>query len=231
MKIIFEYEETHYLPIRSISVIGDFNNYDSNKGKMTKSGSKWGLEYQVKPGQHFYKFLINECIKLNDPIANLYLANPRDEELWSILIVNEEGNRFYNNCEYTIHINNYNMSSHVYEKQGYKNKKCFNTLLDKKVVTRYEFINVTGLHSVTAIWYNSHGEIFDMAESILFTPENYGNQPIIIWFSLDLQDSNRKYSDGLWTKRLLINGALILEDKFNLGRLDNYSPNSISYSI
>lgn len=231
MKIIFEYEETHYLPIRSISVIGDFNDYDTNKGKMSKSGNKWVLESQVKQGQHFYKFLINECIKLNDPIANLYLPNPRDEELWSILIVNEEGNRLYNNSEYAIHIQNYNITNNIYEKQTDINKKDFNTLLDKKVVTRFEFINVTGLHSVSAVWFNSYGELFDAAESMLFTPEGHGDQPIIIWFSLDIQDNKRIYSDGLWTIRLFIDGSFILEDKFNLGKLGIYPQNSITFSV
>lgn len=43
MKVTFEYEETQYLSIKSIAVIGDFNAFDASKGEMKKEGDKMGF--------------------------------------------------------------------------------------------------------------------------------------------------------------------------------------------
>ncbi|MDU5020195.1 MAG: hypothetical protein E6269_06570 [Clostridiales bacterium] len=40
MEVNFQYEENNYLPIKTISVIGEFNNYDHNKGVMVKDNNK-----------------------------------------------------------------------------------------------------------------------------------------------------------------------------------------------
>ena len=126
MKVKFGYEETQYLPINTISVIGAFNGFDASKGEMKKEGDKWFLECMAEPGQHFYKFLINNSITLNDPLSNLYLPDDHGE-LWSVLIINEEDVRLYNNAEYTVHIEQYNITSTIYEGQVPNNKKEFNS--------------------------------------------------------------------------------------------------------
>ena len=43
------------------------------------------------PGEYHYKFLINGEIKPNDPLPLYYPDS--NEELWSVLIINEEGKR------------------------------------------------------------------------------------------------------------------------------------------
>lgn len=222
MKITFEYEEIKYLPINSLSILGSFNDYDIEKGRMNKQGNKWVLECTVKPGQHLYKFLINGSIKLNDPAANLYLPDDNDE-LWSVLIIDEEDNRLYNNEEYTVHIEQYNITSNIYEEQVPNNKKDFNLLIDKKVVTRFKFTHVTGLHVVTAVWFTATGELFQVAENNLYTPKGEEDEPIIMWFWIDLDDSKKIYCHGLWTMKLFVDGEFILEDKFNVGRMSTYS--------
>ena len=227
MKVTFEYEESQYLPIKTISVIGAFNAFDASKGKMIKEGDKWVLECIVGLGQHFYKLLINDCIKLNDPLANLYLPDDQGE-LWSVLIINEEDVRLYNNEQYTVHIEQYNITSNIYEGQVPNNKKDFNLLIDKKVVIRFEFTNVIGLHAVTAIWFNTLGEVFEVSENHLYTPEE--DTPLIIWFWINLEDSSKTYYHGLWTMKLFIDGQFVLEDKFNIGRISTYSPIGIVQS-
>ena len=152
MNVKLEYEETQNFIIQSISVIGTFNDFDPNKGKMLKEDGKWIFQCSLLPGEYHYKFLINGEIKLNDPLANLYYPDS-NEELWSVLIINEEGKRLYNNEEYSLHIGNYNMTSNIYEEIMPINKKEFNVMLDKKVVMCFEFKEVTGLHSVTVVWF------------------------------------------------------------------------------
>ncbi|GAA0086930.1 hypothetical protein UT300007_33710 [Clostridium sp. CTA-7] len=221
MEVIFEYEENIYLPIETISVIGKFNNYDPIKGKMVKDNNKWIFKCNLKSGEHPYKFLINGELKLNDSAANIYLPDD-NEELWSIVMINENDQRMYNNTQYTTHIEKYNISSAISEKENIANKKNFNLLLDKKIVTRFQFTNVTGLHTVTAAWYTPKGELFQINENNLFAPPDE-KKPIMLWFWMDLTDNTREYSIGSWKMKLFIDGEFILEDEFHLLKNATYS--------
>ncbi|EGO87646.1 hypothetical protein G8S49_01710 [Clostridium botulinum C] len=215
MEITFRYEEKDTLVIDSLSVIGKFNNYDSNKGKMIKNNNEWTFTCDLPTGEHPYKFLINNHLKLNDPSANIYLPD-ENEELWSVIIINDEGNRLYNNIQYTVHIDKYNICSNVNEEETVVNKKSFNSLLDKKIVTRFKFTNITGLHAVTTAWYTPKGELFQITENNLFTSEGNEDKPVTLWFWMDLEDKTRKYPHGIWSMKLFIDGEFVLEDKFEL---------------
>lgn len=220
MEIDFEYEDNEYLAIDTISVVGEFNDYDPNKGQMKKENNKWSYNCELPMGEHKYKFLINGEIKLNDPTANIYFPDD-NEELWSVIIINDQGQRLYNNTQYTAHIDKYNINS-ILNEEVVANKKNFNILLDKKVVTRFEFTNVTGLHTVTVAWYTPDRNLFQITENNLFTPQGEG-KPIKMWFWMDLEDETRKYPCGAWTIKLFIDGDFILEDKFTLSETSSYS--------
>ena len=221
MEVNFQYEEQNHLPIETISVIGKFNDYDHNKGVMIKENNKWTFKCDLQTGEHPYKFLINGELKLNDPAANIYLPDD-NEELWSIVKINENDQRLYNNTEYTTHIEKYNIGSAVSEQENIVNKKVFNMALDKKIVTRFQFTNVTGLHTVTTAWYTPVGELFQVTENNLFMPPN-GKEPIMLWFWMDLEDNTRKYPFGTWTMKFFIDGEFILEDEFKLLQNSVYS--------
>ena len=45
------------------------------------------------------------------------------------------------------------------------NKKNFNLLMDKKIVVRFDFREITGLYVVTAIWYDARGRLFEVSEN------------------------------------------------------------------
>lgn len=222
MEVIFQYEENEYLLINAISVIGKFNNYNPSKGQMVKENNKWIFKCDLKSGEHPYKFLINGELKLNDSTANIYLPD-ENEELWSIVIINENDQRMYNNTQYTTHIEKYNISSTISEEENTANKKNFNIVLDKKIVTRFQFTNVTGLHAVTTVWYTPMGELFQVTENNLFAPPN-NEKPIVLWFWMDLTDTTRSYPSGTWRMKFFIDGEFILEDEFNLIKSGTYSP-------
>ncbi|NEZ47241.1 hypothetical protein FDF74_08490 [Clostridium niameyense] len=221
MKVNFEYEEKEYVPINTISVIGSFNNYDAEKGKMIKQDNKWTTSLDLPTGEHKYKFLINGSLKLNDPTANIYLPDDK-EELWSIIIINENNERMYNNIQYTVHIDKYSIGSIISEDEVDIVKKSFNSLIDKKVVTRFKFTNVTGLHAVTTAWYTPKGELFQTTENNIFTPKGE-EKPVVTWFWMNLEDHTRKHPQGMWTMKLFIDGEFILEDKFELLEGTSYS--------
>ncbi|WP_129597915.1 hypothetical protein [Anaerophilus nitritogenes] len=221
MKVNFEYEENEYFPIHSISIIGDFNNYDTNKGKMIKKNNRWYFNCNLSSGEYKYKFLINGELKLNDPTANIYVPDEH-EELWSMILINEQDQRLYNNTQYTTHIKAYHITSMVSEENIISNKKNFNILLDKKVVTRFEFSNVTGVHTVTTAWYTPTGKLFQTTENNLFNSSK-DDQPIMMWFWMDLENKTREIPYGIWAVKLFIDGAFILEDKFNVSTTSSYS--------
>lgn len=221
MKVNFEYEEKEYVAVNTVALIGSFNNYDAEKGKMVKQDNKWTISFDLPEGNHKYKFLINGQLKLNDPTANIYLPDDK-EELWSTIIINDNNQRMYNNIQYTVHIEKYNIGSIITEEENSINKKNFNVLLDKKVVTRFKFTNVTGLHAVTTAWYTPKGELFQTTENNIFTPKG-DEKPVVTWFWMDLEDHSRKHPQGMWTMKLFIDGEFILEDKFELLEGTSYS--------
>ncbi|MGG7162740.1 hypothetical protein [Clostridium ihumii] len=224
MKVIFEYVENENLKIDTISVIGSFNNYDINKGKMVKENNVWKLNYELSEGEHYYKFVINEELKLNDSTANIYLPD-ENEELWSVIIINDKDERMYNNIQYTTHIKEYNITCNVNEEEEVHNRKQFNIMSDKKVVTRFKFTNVTGLHSVTTAWYTPKGELMQTTENNLFTPKGQEDKPITMWFWMDLEDNERNYPLGNWKMKFFIDGEFILEDEFSLSKSNGYEFN------
>ncbi|AOR22629.1 hypothetical protein [Clostridium taeniosporum] len=219
MEIIFEYEEKGNLEINSVAVIGSFNNYDPAQGSMIKEGSKWIFKCDLLEGEHYYKFLINNELKLNDPSANVYLPDD-NEELWSVIIINNNNQRLYNNNQYTVHVDSYNVTCNINEEQKAVNKKIFNVLLDKKIVTRFGFTNVSGLHSVTTAWFTPKGELYQVVENNLFATKENEKDPILMWFWMDLNNSHRS-NCGLWTVKLFIDGEFVLEDQVRL--LENTS--------
>ncbi|EDS77783.1 hypothetical protein [Clostridium massiliodielmoense] len=221
MNITFQYQNTEHLNIDKISVIGDFNNFNPSKGHMIKENNVWTLNCNLPSGEHHYKFLINDSLELNDPTANIYM--PREDDiLWSLLIIDKNDNRLYNNTQYTVHIDKYNINSNVTDEDNISNKKNFNIILDKKVVTRFKFTNVTGLHEVTTAWYSPKGDLFQTTANNLFKKENDLN-PVTLWFWLDIDNMKFKNLLGNWTVKLFIDGEYILEDNFELLKGTSYS--------
>ncbi|NLI89294.1 MAG: hypothetical protein GX366_02640 [Epulopiscium sp.] len=213
MNIKLQYQESKNLNINNISVIGDFNDFNPAKGQMEKLDDIWIFEGDLPEGKYKYRFLINDELELNDPLANMYYPDD-NEKLWSVLMINEDGERLYNNKQYSVHIENYNINSTLNEREN-TNKKTFNLLLDTKVVTRFEFTDISGIHSLTTAWYSPDGELFQVSEENLFKPE--GQQyPIKTWFWMDLDSKKRTIPKGLWTIKLFLNGEFILEDKFTI---------------
>lgn len=217
--ITFEYPVTEYLAIASIEITGLPPNAAATPYKLAKSGDKWQGSFDIPPGEYRYRFLINQSISLNDPMANYYMPDEK-EQLWSVLKVNDSGQRLFNAVEYTVNISGYNITDNMYQQAQAQNKKSFVHQKDERVVTRFEFDNVTGLHTVTTVWFTPLGEVFQVLEENLFKPEEGYYDPLILWFWLSLNE-NKAYPSGSWRVKLFIDGMYILEDEFKLTRTDN----------
>lgn len=221
MVVNFRYEEDENVRIDSISVVGEFNEFNPDKGIMEKTGNVWNFDLELPFGEYKYKFLINQNLRLNDSEANLYMPDD-NEELWSLIIINEEGIRLYNNEEYSVNIDSYYMNSMVSEADDILLKKAFNTNVDEKAVVRYGFTNVTGIHTVTVAWYNPHGQLVQYTDNNLFKGEE-DKEPLFMWFWLDLKENKAKLEYGNWTIKLFINGQFILADRFSISNASSYS--------
>ncbi|WPK12120.1 hypothetical protein R6U77_00080 [Lysinibacillus louembei] len=211
MNVLLKYEESPYLPIHSLAVIGDFNDLDATKGVMQKQGNEWYFETHLISGQYRYKFLINDKLLLNDPYANMYEVDDK-EEIWSMLLINHQQERMYDSTEYTIHIHDYGLTEQVLETEQPFYKKVFSMDMDSLVVAQFEFRRVTGAHPVTIIWYAPNKEIMQVSEHLLFTEME--NEPVRMWFWLDLHQEDKQKMLGNWKIQLLIDGEYILEDTF-----------------
>ncbi|WP_410513270.1 hypothetical protein PaeBR_02025 [Paenibacillus sp. BR2-3] len=152
---------------------------------------------------------------LNDPMANLYLPNESDE-LWSTIIINDLDQRLYNNEQYTVHIESYAVSGMITPAPISNDKKGFHLSSDKMVVVRLGFTNLSGLHAVTALWFDARGVLHDAAENMLCADEGSPDKPVFIWFWLPLNDAQRDYPEGVWTIKLFLDGSYVLEDQVTI---------------
>lgn len=229
MKIKFMLRESPYLCVQSVSVLGSFNGYDKEAGAMNKVPEGWVTEVELLPGEHYYKFLINEQFMLNDPQNNVLLKHLNDE-LWSVIVINEQNERLFSNKMYPLKIESYAVTSVQTELPVAINKKTFYLGMDTKLVTRFSFTNIKGLYCISALWFDAQGQFFDYSENILFEDEFSSEQPVYLWFWLPLQEPDKVYPEGQWTLKLFVNGGYVLEDKYTLSHSTSYAPNGRIFS-
>lgn len=225
MKIKFTLQENPHLCVQNVSVLGSFNEYDEKAGMMKRVQDCWVTEVELPPGEHYYKFLINEQYKLNDPQNNALLPHLYDE-LWSVIVINEQNEQLFSNEQYSLNIESYAVTSVQTELPVAVNKKIFQLGMDNQLVTRFSFTNIKGLNCISAIWFDSHGQFFDYSENILFEDEYSPDEPVYLWFWLPLQEPDKVYAEGQWTLKLFVNGRYVLEDQYTLSRSPAYAANS-----
>jgi len=213
-----EYYDNFSLAISKVSVITEFNEKIIEERIMKKYENKWITSFSLNPGEYLYKFLINDKIRLNDPFAKVYIPN-KNGELFSYLKINKEGKQLYSSKQYYVNVNDYLLSSVVTDRI-INIKKNFNLNIDKKIVARFQFDIVTGIHTATVVWFNPKGEVFSWAEEKLFKSENCDTNPVILWFWFDL---NNEILEGKWFLKLYIDGEYLLEDSFYISRMYIYS--------
>ncbi|KNY27505.1 hypothetical protein [Pseudobacteroides cellulosolvens] len=219
MKLTLSYKEAKGMDIKKISVIGDFNNWNGSSHLMNKgTDGLWSMELELEPGTYKYRFLIDDRYTLNDPTANLYLPNDWDV-LSSVIVIDENNERMVNTSNYTVNIESFVLATDINEMQYENNIRLFFPMQDEKVVCRLEFTNVTGIHTVSVVWYTPDMNVFEMSENILWTPEGEEQTPNILWFWIDTINNNLQ--SGKWTIKLFIDGSYIYEDYFEIDMTDD----------
>lgn len=216
MSIQIRYKAPPGIAVKTVSVLASFCSYNPEKGKMHREGESWVYEAKLPAGEYYYKFLINGCLLLNDPAANCYAPrSSKEKELWSFLRVAVLGKRLFNNTQNSVTVEDYALSAMLAD-SGEMEKHKFNTKLDKKVVARFGFAGIKGVHAVTVLWCDPAGSIKEYSEQMLLPGENKAT----LWFWLDLKQPERR--EGGWTMKLYIDGMYVLEDSFRLGNAFMY---------
>lgn len=163
MKVNFNYnyDNKH----NNVRIIGSFNGYDSKNGVMQNNNNGWYYQIDLEDGIYYYKFVIDDLIRLNDPNSNQYIIDDNGE-VWSIIeIINEE---IYKGNKTIINHYNYSISNRIVESFSFLNKqKTFSLKKDSKIVIAIELYNIVGVHSITALWYQPGMEIFHIEEQVL----------------------------------------------------------------
>lgn len=221
MAIKIFYKPDNNMKIDRVSFI-QYSSKENKETPMKKDGENWIFEKPFIKGEYMYAFLINGNLMLNDPMANMYAPDDK-EKIWSVLLVDNNGKRLYNNKEYSVHIKSYLLSPFITEDKNLQLKRVYNKFSDEKVVARFTFKNVTGLHNATVAWYKPDGSLYQFSEQYLMEPEKQGEE-IDLWFWLDLKKEKSKMPSGSWLLYLFIDGAYVLEDMFTINEKSTYSP-------
>lgn len=211
MKQKLVYEEVEQLPIRSLSLVGDFNDWKKDAYFFARNEEgQWEIEVDFPAGQNLYKLVINGEMTLNDPTANLYMPHETGELMSVMLIDEESGDRLYNNEQYHVEVSAYSLNNYISERLEIV-KRSFFLDTDKKAVVGLGFRNITGIHSVTAAWYTPSGELDRFAENVLIQPED--REEAKLWFWLQLEPD---LPQGQWQLKVFIDGIFALEDTVHI---------------
>ncbi|HOM02739.1 MAG TPA: glycoside hydrolase [Acetivibrio sp.] len=213
MKFPFYYSSNGF-DIKSISIVGDFNNWDSSKNILQRYDDKtWMTEIELLSGNYKYKFLINDNIFLNDPNALIYTYDDKGNTV-SFISIGENNKRFVKAAPASLNIESYSFS--VVDKEllscESKERKCYK---DKHsgLAVKIGFTGITGLHTINAIWYSPNNEIYEIQESVLEDSEKIEDGKAEALFQININDDT---CEGEWKLQVFINGAYTLEDSFTV---------------
>lgn len=205
-----------------MSLIGSFNNYDMQKGKMELFQNEWIYTTEINEGEYLYRFVINNSLEVVDPEGGLFYADS-NAKIWSLLLVDTNDQRLHNANPSSLNIENYYIYSKLTDQHLVGNKKQFNLNYDNQVCVMFKFTNVIGIHHVSIVWMSPFKSILKIEEYPIYI--NNDSEPnetsLLSVLSFD-NDWNTFPSKG-WLARLFVNGTFILEDEFEIHSSTEYS--------
>ncbi|MGX8796851.1 hypothetical protein ACR6HW_12330 [Fusibacter sp. JL298sf-3] len=221
MAITLRYENTEYFEIKTLSVIGSFNDYDPGRGRMTLEGNEWVYTFEVGPGEHLYRFWVNDAYELVDPEAGLFSVDDADK-LWSLVLIDEQNQRLYNSEDSSVHVEQYFMYNKITNEALNGSKKIFNLMFDQEVCVKFEFTDIVGLHNATIVWFSPFGDVLQVDEHPIFLEDETVSE-FHLWSALPIAEIGGQYAQKGWRVNLFINGSFVLEDMFDVHRSSGYS--------
>jgi len=185
---------------------------------MSLENSIWQCDIDLPPGEHLYKFAINEEMLLCDSCNNLFDIG-QDHDLWSLLLVDENEDILINPKQYYVTI----IQCHLSTNKSPQRLGAYQAIADEKISVHITCTNVTGIHLLTAAWYTPDSVLYEYSESPLCADQIDEHVSTMFWIERDKAKIHA--NTGLWTLRLFLDGRLILSDKFSL--LENNPSNNL----
>ncbi|GAE90395.1 isoamylase early set domain-containing protein [Acetivibrio straminisolvens] len=213
MKFPFYYCSNNF-DIKSISVIGDFNNWDGSRNILEKyADGTWMTEVELSPGNYRYKFLINGNIYFNDPNALIYTHDDRGSTA-SLIVIDESNKRVINTQPASLSIESYSFFG-VDKELLFCESSERKYYMDKHVrlMSKIRFSGIAGLHTVNAIWYTPNNEIYEVQERVLNDVDKNENNENEALFQINI---NGDTPEGEWRLQIFINGTFTLEESFSV---------------
>jgi len=135
------------MSVDSVSLVSNFNDTTLVKERMAKCGDIWTYKSNIRSGEYLYKFLIDNELLLNDPYANAYVIDDKNE-IWSYLKVDKSGDRLFIEVDCSVNVSEFSLCSSITKLENIISKQVFNLSMDKQVVAKFRFDVVIGLHAV-----------------------------------------------------------------------------------
>ena len=208
--IRFQYPDLPEMYIEEVKLIGNFNREEID---LVNDNGNWKVELELGEGTYCYRFLINNCVYLNDPLADEYVII--DEEVWARFKVTLEKKEMNSRgiATYLNHTISNRLGSSL---QSVPMQKEFYKPLDKRVVLGIEIDPIIGIHEVVTIWYRPDGLIHHICYETLEVTNDKEAKAALTWSVLRLDENNREYITGMWTVMVTVDGELVAQDRFYL---------------
>lgn len=214
MNIVFSFMEEN-LPINSISLLLNTSSGQIQTFPMIFTDSVWQYEVNLAPGEHLYKFLINEDLLLCDPYNNLFELD-FNQDFWSLLIVDNEENLCINPTRFHVTVSSYKLSPN----EPANNLGAYGSLSSNKIIATLICTEITGVHVLTAAWYTPDEILYQYSESALCKDPQSDNVSTMFWIE---NNATVQEFPGLWTFRLFLDGKLLLTDRFSIMGFSNFN--------
>ncbi|WP_410496929.1 hypothetical protein QTL86_07915 [Cellulosilyticum sp. ST5] len=212
---LFVCKDIKDIKIQEIYIIGSLNGCQHNKDRLLKVGDTWCINLHLPDGIYFYKYVVNQYIKLNDPTSEKYALDEQNE-MWSIVRIRD--NQISNPVlKDTMHIQKYIITNRLWHDISENfTQKVINLKTDRKVCLGIKLQMQVGLHQITVLWYEPSMSLYHISEHTFYGETHRKEEFQTKWFCLDLSQKQREYPEGVWIIRVFINGYYKLQDYFRL---------------
>lgn len=208
MTVVFSYAEEKLL-IETVSLYIIIGRSTLKIIPMLLQNSIWQCEIDLPAGEHLYRFMVNDELPLCDPYNNL-LDLDENEDLWSLLIINEDQGVCINPQQYHVTIAQYRLSAN----EPSHGLGAYQDVIDKKISAVIVCRSVSGIHLLTAAWYTPNNVLYEYSESPLCSEQI--DEQVSTMFWIERSKAQRESALGLWTFMLFLDGKLLLSDKFSV---------------
>lgn len=204
MKYIYEQEFYNTKSVKMLFSDQSYNEYFIQM-EYDKQEHYWFCECELDIIR--YKFVVNDIIRLNDPMAKRYVTDERGE-VWS---VQDYTDRMLPRMV------RYNVSDGIESATKGTRKKTmyiYTKTMDLYIST--SIIDVKDIHSVTYISFQPDGRIYQLEERMVGEKDKAMDYNVL--FCNHIAHNLGRVAEGMWSFQIYLDGRCVIKDYFSLKR-------------